>query len=106
MSSFDSTITVNYWNGRGLAEPARMMMAMSGLDFKDNRCSAPAENLECNLGRMPTVQVANQGSIGQSVAQYFYVASTCGLLGASPFEAAKCLEIGEHLKELKTEWYK
>jgi len=106
MSAIDSSITVNYWSGRGLAEPSRMMMSMSGLDFKDNRCSAPAENLECNLGRMPTVAVANQGAIGQSLAQYFYVASTCGLLGSSPFEAAKCLEIAEHLKELKTEWYK
>jgi len=106
MSAFDSSITVNYWNGRGLAEPCRMMMAMSGLNFKDNRCSAPAENLESNLGRMPTVAISNQGSVGQSMAMYYYVASVCGLLGSSPFEAAKCLELAEHLKELKTEWYK
>ena len=65
-----------------------------------------SENLECNLGRMPTIAVANQGQVGQSMAQYFYVASTCGLLGSSPFEAAKCIELTEHLKELKTEWYK
>ena len=28
------------------------------------------------------------------------------MLGSSPFEAAKCIELAEHLKELKTEWYK
>ena len=101
------SIAVNYWNGRGLAEPSRMMLSMSGKDFQDNRLSGPpSEGLECNLGRMPTVAVPGRGAIGQSLAQYFFVASTCDMAGSSPFEAAKCLELAEHLKELKTEWYK
>ncbi len=84
-----------------------MMLSAAGLDFKDNRCSGPpSEGLECNLGRMPTLDVSGHGAVGQSLAQYFFVASTCGFAGSSAFEAAKCLELAEHLKELKTEWSK
>ena len=41
------------------------------------------------------------GSVGQSVAINYFVAAEMGLLGASNLEAARILEIQEHLKELK-----
>ena len=50
---------------------------------------------------MPVLSVGDQ-SIGQSAAINFYVASECGLLGDSTFEAASIISVSEHLKEMIT----
>jgi len=84
-------------------EPARLMLAHAGKEYKDNRLSNPAEasGLAANLGRMPVIGT-DAGSIGQSAAIYFYVATVTGLAGKTPFETAKCLEVLEHTKETMT----
>ena len=87
-------------------EPSRVMMAVAGLEYTDGRHGEPSGDMTANLGRMPTIEVDGQGSIGQSHAINFYVASTTNMLGSSPFEAAKCLEIQEHITEMKQAWYK
>jgi glutathione S-transferase len=68
--------------------------------FGDNNA---AGDLSANLGRMPILSVA-EGSVGQSTAINFYVASETGLLGSSSLEAAQIIAITEHLKELMTAW--
>jgi len=103
-------ITLNYWNGRGLMEIPRMMLAYAGKfaskgDFKDNRLSVPPENLEANLGRMPTLDVGD-AHIGQSNAINYYVAAEHGLLGSSHVDAARILSIQEHAKEMNAEFRK
>ena len=98
-----------YWPGRGLMEPARMMCAISGTEFSDERLSAPpADNeiLKSNMGRMPLLVTPEGVAIGQSAAIYHYVAQTQGFLGANPAEAAQILSIVEHLKELNLAWGK
>ena len=111
------SISLNYWDGRGLMEPARLMLALSdkkpGIDFKDGRYSTDptlpahveaypliAKELHHNLGRMPLLKIGYD-SLGQSVAINYYLASELGFLGKTPLENAHVLEFQEHLKEMK-----
>lgn len=115
------SISLIYWNGRGLMEPVRLMMALAGkkvnVDFKDGRygkgtnLTSPIEpfdnianELSHNLGRMPILKDDIE-SIGQSSAINYYVASQLGFMGESLIEASHILEIQEHLKELKSAYY-
>ncbi|CAE7521026.1 unnamed protein product [Symbiodinium microadriaticum] len=100
------SITLNYWNGRGLMEVPRMMLAIGGKfppnDYSDARHSAPCQDgLASNLGRMPVAQIGDE-FIGQSAAINFAIASECGLMGENHIEAAKILSIQEHVKEMAT----
>jgi len=100
------SITLKYWNGRGLMEIPRMMLAIAGKfpgDYTDSRFDAPPDGLEANLGRMPVLQVGDD-SIGQSAAIGYYVAVENGLFGSSTVEGAKIIAIYEHLKEMATAW--
>ena len=100
-----SKLTLKYWNGRGLMEVPRLLLAIAGkfpgTDYEDGRFGAPPENLEANLGRMPVI-IDGDASIGQSVAINYYIAAENGLLGSSNLEAAQILAICEHIKELVT----
>lgn len=102
-------LALNYWNGRGLMEVPRAMLAISGkfppADYSDNRHQAPPEGLTANLGRMPLLTVGD-AAIGQSSAINFYVAHEAGLLGSNAVETAQILSIGAHLQELREAWYK
>merc|ERR1719295_890089 len=85
----------------------------AGTDFTDARYTtnddmkdfelpfADAGDLSSNLGRLPVLQ-SEAGSVGQSVAINYLVAAETGLLGASNYEAARILQVQEHLKELMT----
>jgi len=97
-----------YWNARGLMEPARMMCAISGTEFADERHSSSPDDaaLEANLGRMPVLVTKDGVAIGQSAAIYHYIAETQGFLGANAAEAARIIAITEHLKELNAVWSK
>lgn len=94
-----------YWNGRGLMEIPRLLLAIAGKfpgdDYTDGRFSEPPAGLEGNLGRMPVVAVG-EASIGQSAAINYYLAAENNLLGSNNLEAAQILAIGEHVKELNT----
>lgn len=106
---------LKYWDGRGLAEVPRMLLAIGGKfpgDYVDGRYyrdgQTPSEKakpyseasgLDANLGRMPTLSVGDAG-IGQSAAINYYCAAENGLMGKSNLEAAQIIAISEHLKEL------
>lgn len=98
-------LVLKYWDGRGLMEVPRMMLAIAGRfpgsGYEDGRYSAPPPaGLEANLGRMPVLETATGGSIGQSAAINFYLASELGLMGSTAFEAAQIIGISEHLSEM------
>jgi len=102
-----SSIHLKYWPGRGLMEVPRVCLAIAGkfpgADYTDGRYGAPPEGLETNLGRMPCLETP-AGSVGQSAAINFYVASECGLMGSNTLEAAQIIGICEHVKEMVTTW--
>jgi hypothetical protein len=98
-------LNLHYWPGRGLMEIPRMCLAIAGktngAGMTDTRHSAPEGfDFAANMGRMPVVQ-CDAGSVGQSLAINFFVASECGLMGSSTFEAAKILEVAEHVSEIR-----
>jgi glutathione S-transferase len=98
-----------YWPARGLVESTRMMCAISGTTFVDERhptgC-ADATVIDANLGRMPVLVTPEGVSIGQSAAINNYIASTQGFLGSSPTEAAQVVNWMESLTELNAVWSK
>lgn len=82
-----------------------MLLAIAGKfpgeGYTDGRYSAPPAGLEANLGRMPVCST-DAGSIGQSAAINFYIASECDLMGSNNLEAAQIIGICEHVKEMVT----
>ena len=92
-------VTTHYWNGRGLMETPRQMLHAAGREFVDGRHSEFTGDDKANLGRMPTIELESGRHVGQSKAINYYVARTSDLLGDDAFEAAKCLEIQEHVSE-------
>ena len=81
----------------------RMLLAISGkfpgTDYEDGRFSAPPDGLEQNLGRMPIASIGDQ-TFGQSGPINFVIASECGLMGDSLYDAGHILSISEHIKEM------
>eukprot|EP01039_Chlorochromonas_danica_P000623 gene623-678_t len=106
MSSLDvSKIALGYWNGRGLMEVPRMLLAVAGKfagDYVDGRHENPTGDLTHNLGRMPILQLGDGNSVGQSAAINYYLASELGLMGKNHLEAAHIIGVQEHLKEVIT----
>lgn len=104
---------LKYWNGRGLMEVPRTMLALKGVEYDDGRYTTdpPYDNvksrdeivdtLDCNLGRMPVLTVDDSVHIGQSNAINYYVATELGMMGSSNEEAAQIICIREHLLELQ-----
>lgn len=88
-------------------EVPRCMLAIAGhfpgAGYVDNRNSATPADSDANLGRMPLLR-CGAGVIGQSGAINHYVATVCGLMGSSPFEAAAITAFAEHMRELNTDF--
>merc|ERR1712032_1738829 len=103
---------LKYWNGRGLMEVPRTMLALKGVEYDDGRYTTdpPYDNvksrdeivdtLDCNLGRMPVLTVDDSVHIGQSMAINYYIATELGMMGSSNEEAAQIIYnvFGEILK--------
>ena len=98
-------VTTHYWNGRGLMEVPRQMLHASGVEFVDGRHSQFTGDDKCNLGRMPSIELESGRWIGQSKAIRHYIAETNGLLGSNAYEAAKCIEVMEHVAECRTTYF-
>jgi len=106
-------IHLKYWNGRGLMEIPRTMLALKGVEYVDGRYTTDdpydnvksrdeiANTLDCNLGRMPVITVNDSIHIGQSMAIHYYIATELGMMGSSNEEAAQIICIREHILELQ-----
>ena len=109
-------IELAYWDGRGLMEVPRMLLALADRSYTDGRYTTDADKadgtrsklydeikdkLGANLGRMPVLRTEG-GDVGQSAAINFYLASELGFMGSSTLEGAQILAIQEHLKEMMT----
>ena len=113
-----------YWNGRGLMEVPRMLLALAGKfpkggeggDYVDGRYTtdevyndtvkplddaAKAKLTNWNLGRMPML-FAGGSAVGQAAAINHYLADSLGYLGSNPMEAAQIIAIQEAIKECST----
>lgn len=77
-----STYKLYYFNGRGRAEPARLIFAAAGKKFEDIRYEAadwPSHKAEMPLGQMPVLEVdgvklPQSSAIGRFLAKQFQLA--------------------------------
>lgn len=110
-----------YFDGRGLAEVARQMLAVAGVEYTDKRYAltirdgdgpvfsriekkemeddAAAGVFEANMGRLPMLK-ADGLEIGGSKAIYRYIARTYGLNGSNSTQAAQIDTICEIMSDI------
>lgn len=110
-----------YFDGRGLAEVARQMLAVAGVSFQDKRypftirdgdgpvftriekkemdADAAAGLFQANMGRLPLLK-ADGLQVGGSKAIYRYIARTYGLNGKTSTEAAQIDTVCEIMSDI------
>eukprot|EP00587_Corethron_hystrix_P007288 CAMPEP_0113309342 /NCGR_PEP_ID=MMETSP0010_2-20120614/7429_1 /TAXON_ID=216773 ORGANISM="Corethron hystrix, Strain 308" /NCGR_SAMPLE_ID=MMETSP0010_2 /ASSEMBLY_ACC=CAM_ASM_000155 /LENGTH=249 /DNA_ID=CAMNT_0000164585 /DNA_START=38 /DNA_END=787 /DNA_ORIENTATION=- /assembly_acc=CAM_ASM_000155 len=108
-------LELKYFDLRGAAETARIILAVAGADYKDTRYkiepgtfNAPeftaekeSELLNANLGRVPLLIVDGEGLIGQSKSIERFLARKFDLMGNNEVEAAQIDCISEHCRDVK-----
>lgn len=85
-----STYKLHYFNGRGRAEPARLVFAAASQNFEDIRYEAadwPSHKAEMPLGQIPVLEVDGV-KLPQSLAIARFLAKQFQLAGKDNFEQA------------------
>ncbi|CAH1639318.1 unnamed protein product [Spodoptera littoralis] len=80
---------VHYFNGKGLGEPIRLLLAYGGEDFEDHRVSPkdwPEYKKNTVFGQMPNLDIDGK-KYAQSIAICRYLGNKYGLAGDTPEEA-------------------
>jgi len=112
MAAFEpQKLTLSYWNGRGLMEVPRLLLAINGQfpsdgSWVDDRRSAPPSDGDANLGRLPFITTESGESVGQSLGCFTLIATRVGMMGDSAVEMATILAVKEHLREMSDAYYK
>jgi glutathione S-transferase len=115
---------LTYFNGRGLAETSRVLLAISGQPYEDFRYplnvidwhifkmerpefdeDKSAGNLWKSMNKLPFLEVDGQ-VIFQSKAIERYLANLFGFMGSSPLESAFIDSICETIRDLKDNYPK
>ncbi|TMS34856.1 hypothetical protein L596_002364 [Steinernema carpocapsae] len=99
---------LTYFNIRGLAEPARLLFALAGVDFEDNRIEHenwPPLKASTPFGQLPVLEFDGK-KLAQSFAIYRYLANEFGYAGKCSFEKAivdmladSQKDVGQELRE-------
>ena len=123
-SSSDATVTnkmkLIYFNGRGVAELARIILKINHVDFIDERFSATMDNgkfltpefdqlkttgeLHPNMNRLPILITDSGLSIGQSKTIERYLATKYNLMGKNEHEYFQIDNIVENIKDIKDKY--
>ena len=114
-----TSLKLQYFNGRGVVETSRLLLALADQDYEDARFEIAPGTMESpefqnakqsgklvmNMGRAPILTVEQQDgstvTIGQSKAIERYLARRLGFMGASEIEAAQIDCIAEHCRDVK-----
>jgi glutathione S-transferase len=118
-----ASLKLVYFNGTGLAELSRMLLSVAGVNYEDKRypigsvdngkpfphnlvkaemeADANAGKFDCNLGRLPILEV-DGAAIGGSKAVARYISNTYGLMGANSVEAAQIDSVVEIVGDIFT----
>jgi glutathione S-transferase len=115
------SLHLKYFDGKGAAETIRMLFAISGLEYTDERFTinfsetgpSPGDGFKNgkangdfapNLGRIPILIVGGKASFGQAKTIENFVARRGGLMGSCDEEAAQIDAITEHVRDLKDKY--
>ncbi len=95
-------VSLTYFDGRGLAEVPRLVLAEAGVKFEDRRVKDIATlKAELPFGQVPLYQDGDFKLV-QSQAIIRYVARTHNLYGKDAKEAALIDQIGDGIQDLRT----
>jgi len=95
-----------YFNRRVLGETVRFILEYGGVQFEDVRVEFeqwPELKPSIGWGKLPVIQFGNV-ELTQSAAICRYFARKFGLVGETDFDAAKCDEYVDCLKDFRQEW--
>ncbi|MES1908046.1 MAG: hypothetical protein MHM6MM_001055 [Cercozoa sp. M6MM] len=110
-------LTLTYFNGKGRAELSRLILAVGGVEYVDQRLGVdgvpawPAQKEEQPFGQLPVLTFEDGTKIGQSVAIALYLAqkSPLNLLGDSLEEQARTtsvfLQVNEAFETFGNFWF-
>jgi len=110
---------LTYFAAKGLMEPVRIMLAISGTEIEEERLpidfatyarpefdAMKAEGkFVVNMGRVPILTV-DGATIGQSKTIGRFLAKRVGMAGANEVEEATVDMIGEHIRDIKDNYGK
>ena len=113
-------IKLMYFDGRGVVETARCLLAVANITYEDKRFSISCDAREfpefaaarargefkANMDQAPLLVVDDNISIGQSKAIERFIAHRGGLMGSNDMEAAQIDCICEHIKDIKDKYSK
>jgi glutathione S-transferase len=121
-----------YFDTRGVVEPIRLLLALSGAQWQDARYpmqagargfrpdpafvrDSKAGRWSANMGRLPVLEILQSdsdgtdvrtvGQVGQSHAIARYLAHAHGFFGQSSLEAASIDVVYEHVRDIKSAWF-
>lgn len=100
-----SKYKLTYFNGRGLAEPLRWLLAYSGEEFEDNRFEKnewPSIKPTTPFGKVPVLEVDGKGA-AQSVALARYLGKEAGLGGQDTWEDLQIDMIVDYIGDFRHE---
>src|SRR5215470_9471797 len=90
----------DFHGGRG--EPARLALAIGGIDFEDDRipfADWARRKAETPFGGLPVLEVGGQ-VVSQSNGINRYVGKLAGLYPSDPWQAALCDEVMDAVEEI------
>jgi len=97
---------ISYFDIRGRAETARLVLAYAEVPFEDDRLPFPpnevwaAKKPSVTLGQLPILEVGGK-TLHQSMAIARYLAKENGLAGANNLESAQCDEIVDFVSDMQ-----
>lgn len=109
---------LTYFDGRGLAEVSRLMLAYTGTKYEDNRYKTKEEfdidkqagKFSGSMGKLPYLEVktpeGNIVTISQSKSIERFIARRYGLTGSDEFEEARIDSICESVRDVTELCYK
>ena len=123
--SADPNIHLRYFDARGAAETSRLLMALAGQPFTEDRWSIDLTRLSAtpdqmspgmaaarqegklaaNLDRAP-VLVVDGTDVGQSKAIERFLARRLGLMGKDELEAGRIDCFSEHIRDIREKYQK
>jgi len=106
------SLKLSYFDLRGRAEPARLLLHQAGVEFEDARVAAPWDELAPWVALKPTTPfgqlpllIADGVTISQSMTIARYIAKTYGLAGRNNLENAKMDELVDAIAEVTEKQY-
>lgn len=119
MTEFEKSkeLKLCYFNGKGLAETSRLLLAVAGVDYEDFRYPIEMKSgtkvefdndkkegkLAKSLNKLPYLEI-NGDIICQSKAIERFISKKYGMMGDSDIEEAKIDSICETIRDFKTDY--